>query len=1474
MGQKGNTPSGHAGNPPSGHHGNAPPGYQGNPPAGKPGKVYAPPGLQGNPPSGQQGTAPPAHHVYAPPGLQGNPPTGHHTFSPPPLPVYAPPSQPAFAPPPLPVYAPPGHATFTPPPLQGNQQGNRPPGHTVTWGHGHHGDLPWEQRGTWPPGHNVTWDQGHQGDLPWNHHLGAWEPGYQGYTPWGHQRTWASARGYWRQQPGYQGGYEQSYPVPAPSGSQRTWGSARDYWRAHYGYGGGPEYGRDFWRYTPGHPHRHTPVGAAVLSALLPFPFNLLLGLKNHREEVRREPVPEFWQRSASEVQYDPFRAIWQRASGMEGARQVVSELQRRFPPDPLREVWRRARGIEGARQVVSELQNRFPGEPVREVVWRDPPVREVVREVVVREPVREIVLEPMREYVRPEITLPAARREVVVDVDVRPRPLYHLSFGRPMSEYELRRYLTVAPQLCAHPDGVLAEMAGLHGQARDVRGVDATTGEYLLLPGETLADIAYKLVGDRLRWRELEASNPLRAEGDPRLRIPPSWFGYVPYSIPISRVEELRELRGEGEAVETDDLVAADASDAQEAGDDAGYMPGRYARRGWRRRMYSRYAPMSELGSFAPSQTYWGADPNDRDLDRSSFDEEDASGPWTVATPRRRYRVTHFDALGTPSPTYTRETAEQIVMQHKLFDGQRVLRPDWWAELRDVNPLKPLNSEGWWRDIREGEFIWIPDFWPLAKPEPGPETADAGSVWDSIAQFNPFGAAPPAGNGAPPAPDNPAANPLVMPEMNIFGTASRSGPQQALTRQTYSVVRGDWPQKIAQKFGAHARVHWLSEFQKANPQKPVNRTSGNWANLYAGEIVNIPDAWSGGSTDAAGYDDPGLNAAWLSLAEVQKRAPYFTPLANYFRGTQDADGSWGRYASILAPYFEGVAPGDALEAVLEPSCAGFYMAVPGTSGPIGWRRATVNELSRFQQDAVRQVQGSGITFWVDPAYGVNPVPNASSANFADVPRGNMGPRQTLTRQTYTAVRGDWPQKIARRFGAQGRVHWLQELHQANPHKLSNRTDGNWSALSVNEVVNIPDTWVSTDAGEEDDSDAGALRQNLTQRTYAVVAGDGMQRIAQKLGAASMGNWFGELRDANPHKKMAVNGKGKQLAWESLYPGEIINIPDAWPDTPQLRPAPGGVPTQAPYPGLSQFPAFPGGAVPSPTAPPGTVPAAATVDPGTILRVQAILIAFRQFHPEAIVPKDFGTGAPFSTDATGVLSTRTQQALASFQRWSNAMAGARLRSDGILDPDTIAALDSFSAQAIGGLAQRPPVVPIGGAGPGSGDANPLGGILGAAAAGAADIARRAAPPVTPSGGDAPDPFAGAFRAAGDFVRNLGNGAQPGGDQPSDPPGWRRSRGDFDPRSAPAPAPPLLHELPGALQQYGIPGVPGLPGGAPHAPPPRRPRADAPYPPPLEPEAQYDAPPEGLAIVAKKTPSDEGIVPLVLAGLGLVAGVFV
>jgi hypothetical protein len=623
-----------------------------------------------------------------------------------------------------------------------------------------------------------------------------------------------------------------------------------------------------------------------------------------------------------------------------------------------------------------------------------------------------------------------------------------------------------------------------------------------------------------------------------------------------------------------------------------------------------------------------------------------------------RSYIVTPDDASGPLSPRYTREVAEKIAGQaHELYDGREWLRPDWWVELRDVNPQKPLASNGWWRDIREGERLWIPDYWPMPASE---SASDAGSA----------------------------------------------------------------------EMGKDAR-----------------------------------------------------QITWVSLAEMEARAPYIAPLAKYFRGTPDPEGFWRGYRNNLAPHLEAVAPGDTWEGILEISAQGFYMAIPGASGPVGWRKATDAELHHFQPDALRKL--GGVTFWVEPAFGVEPDSKPSGQ----------------------------------------------------------------------------------DTGAEDE-DAGALthRENLTQQTYAVHRGEGMFDIARKFGASSRPRWFAELRDANPSKQMAVQPKtGKQLGWQSLDPGEIVNVPDVWvaANSSHARPAPGGSPSQAPYAGLQTFPPVPRhGAYPSPTAPPGTTPAAATVDPGTILRVQGILVAFRHAHPADVTPADFGEGLPVSRDCLGVMTPRTQQALSSFQMWSNKQGRfpmdekRGLRTDGVLDPATIAALDSFSAQALGGLTHRPPVVVIPG---GELPRRPGDTILTTSVIGAA--------------GAATDKWADVFRGS------------------SPPPG-----ADVPPRKPGVPAP--LHELPEVLERNAAPGVPSLPPGAPHGPRgslpsrPEAPKATLQVPPevydrlkPLGPRLPEEKPPARARdeepparVRAEKPPAkarkedDDVLVPMALAGLSLLTGV--
>ncbi len=251
------------------------------------------------------------------------------------------------------------------------------------------------------------------------------------------------------------------------------------------------------------------------------------------------------------------------------------------------------------------------------------------------------------------------------------------------------------------------------------------------------------------------------------------------------------------------------------------------------------------------------------------------------------------------------------------------------------------------------------------------------------------------------------------------------------------------------------------------NPHKPVDSGIGNWFSLNPGEVINLPDAWGAGNTDTGEDEAAGPDTDWHTLAEVEPQAPYFAPLAKLFRGTPDPEGSWRSYGTTLAPHFENVAPGEALGAVLELSAQGFYVALPGASGPVGWRKATAQELNHFQPDALRQLRG--LTFWVEPAAGIEPPPPPSEGETGADDAGALTDRENLTHQTYAVHRGEGMIDIARKFGAATRPRWFAELRDANPTKAialdpKTKKQVGWRSLNPGDIVNIPDVWAAADS--------------------------------------------------------------------------------------------------------------------------------------------------------------------------------------------------------------------------------------------------------------------------------------------------------------------------------------------------------------------------------------------------------------------------
>jgi hypothetical protein len=865
------------------------------------------------------------------------------------------------------------------------------------------------------------------------------------------------------------------------------------------------------------------------------------------------------------------------------------------------------------------------------------------------------------------QATAEAVEPVVAGEVRWRPRPFYHLTFGRPMTDLELYRLLFVVPELRAHPDKVLSEMAGRQGQAREVEGVDALTGEYVALPGEGPEEIAAKLVGDPSRAHELAAANPAKRPEDPRVRLPPDWFGWIPYQVPVEDVEAC----------------------LGEAG--APFL---------RRTPLPRRRSMGRLGASS-----YGRGPRGR-----------------------------MDGYGPGDPGMGAAA---------MGPGGSVAPSD------DAGPADDEGDEssGLWED-------WVDLNTRAAESIRGlfsrPETAPASAV----------GTEPEPEAEPRPDPDPSAPSPHVVADR----------PRQATTRTTYTVVAGDFPLGIARKLGAAKRVHWFAELVTANHHKAL--TKGGFARLYGGEVLNVPDAWTRAQGEA------------------------------------------------------------------------------GEAGELGWREL--------------------------------------------VHHARLHHRPAHASRVLCVLEAGIPVRVLECWAGWCRVHC--------------EPDGEPCTGWVRRMfIGGGDIGVELDAGDIEP----ALRENTTQRTYAVVKGDSMIAIAKKFKAANRPHWYAELRDANPQKEVATKD-GKQIGWKRLQPGEIVNIPDVWAaDVPEARPAPGAKPTPAGTKGLDGFPKV-GPAKPAPHAPPGTVPVAASVDPGTVQRVQGYLIAWGRAHPDDISPKDFGAQAadipgPMSTDTLGVMAPRTQAAIASFQRWANKQAGHYpldertdwLRQDGVLDPPTIAAIDSWAVRTLSDLPARPPVVPVsGGSMPHA--AEPLAPIVGEALRAGAEALRavaegrkparpKGAPPAAPAPAPTPSPAStDPFKGAAEVVLGALKDRLPAELPPPAP----------APPAAPAPAPPAPSAPPSEIERMhrrlheeilrmGAPGAPGLPSGAPHGPPappavpaslqmsprgrpPRRPEGAPPAP---ERSADAELPPEAPsspegAPATKGGDAAPAVAGLVLGGLML------
>ena len=245
--------------------------------------------------------------------------------------------------------------------------------------------------------------------------------------------------------------------------------------------------------------------------------------------------------------------------------------------------------------------------------------------------------------------------------------------------------------------------------------------------------------------------------------------------------------------------------------------------------------------------------------------------------------------------------------------------------------------------------------------------------------------------------------------------------------------------------------------------------------------------------------------------------------------------------------------------------------------------------------------------------------------------------------RTYRAEPGETALGIAKKLTGKGER--AADLLAANP-----------GHRDEDPVWRIPPGWMHfTTTGDETESDTGA-----TGRLYIVQKNDTPVGIATRSGAkAARPKWWNELKTANPQIPTTDNGNN----FERFFAGDQLWIPDEWPQSPMFPQAgTGPAPMPSPQPNPS----------PQPTPQANT-----TMDPGVFVQAQALLALWALMNPGASNPPDYGSTP---SDITGTTTTRFTSALASFQNWYNAKnAGAKLRTDGILDPLTYQALHAATA---------------------------------------------------------------------------------------------------------------------------------------------------------------------------------------------------
>lgn len=213
------------------------------------------------------------------------------------------------------------------------------------------------------------------------------------------------------------------------------------------------------------------------------------------------------------------------------------------------------------------------------------------------------------------------------------------------------------------------------------------------------------------------------------------------------------------------------------------------------------------------------------------------------------------------------------------------------WKELIAANPQKAKMADGNFRTISEGEVLKLPASWVRAAPaatiRPGEGGATTTPAWvTDLARMKAENPAlyestmkvrqskdpavlrraseivrakyPALGDvflywAEQAATAAPAATPASTPPAGAPATAPATPPPP--TPSTYTVLSGDSAWRIAQKL-VGTGTRW-KELVAANPAKKLNADgSGNFATLFAGEVLKLPPSWTAARpiVMAAGY--------------------------------------------------------------------------------------------------------------------------------------------------------------------------------------------------------------------------------------------------------------------------------------------------------------------------------------------------------------------------------------------------------------------------------------------------------------------------------------------------------------------------------------------------------------------------------------------------------------------------------------------